>query len=291
LMALALSKNQGHCEGAFGVEDENNLLYEFLHRATRRMDRSSSHFIGRCKPWTGDLSSYVMASSWHQGITVSDGLLPAEKRHLLFGQVQLLPHQGNQAARTVLFLKLENWGLDSYYHISMHGLELVQAQANKRVPGSDDLPEMAKERVPANVLQAFGRIMSLAQGNQGALNVNVAMSSRGFILDPMTEAKKWGIAYMLSWVDEATTKGFLSRDQQAQFHQLLDGLDHPDKRTGREVYLTHAEIVRDIGAHTSPQAPPQPSGSIGSAQPLPPAPSVSATSASTQGKLPSTDEI
>ncbi|CRX37712.1 hypothetical protein [Estrella lausannensis] len=243
LMHIALKKGQGHEEGAFVIEDEGDLLYSFLMNAKAVGDRPSSHFIGRSPKWNG-VAKVVMASSAHQGIDILNGLLPTHKRHILFGKVdspQFLI--GNsQPPVQVLFLKLESfspYATTGYgYDFAMHGIELCAAQFNKKFkPGSDDLPEMAKERIPAQTLKQFGLIVdaltSLPQDVANALPLNEAKQM----------AKKWGVAYMHHFMRLVKQQGVELGDLDLMF----EALDHLDRRTGREVYITSNELLTFAG--------------------------------------------
>jgi len=204
LMRLAIDKGQGHEEGAFSIEDKNNCLYNYLLSAEGTGDRPSSHYIGRSPKWTG-ATKFVMQASAHKGVDVISEPLPNRKRHILFGKVDA-PHGGS-----LLFIKLEAYSpyvtTSGGYDLAMHGAELCIAQYNKLFyPGSDDLKEMAKERVPAKLLKEFSLHASLEEKKL---------------------AKIWGISYMAKFLGMALE---------------LNEHDHVEKRTGREVYLTLEEI-------------------------------------------------
>jgi hypothetical protein len=138
--------------------------------------------------------------------------LPNAKRHILFGKVE-----GPQ--NPILFLKLEAFSpyvtTSGGYDMVMHGAELCIAQYKKICsPGSDDLKEMAKERVPADLFKKFSAHASEEEKKL---------------------AKIWGISYMAKYPE-------LKLD--------LYEHDHVEKRTGREVYLTYEEIESALIKYT-----------------------------------------
>lgn len=244
LMQLALNKGQGHEEGAFVIEDHEDKLYHFLLKTKLTGDRPSSHFVGRSEPW-GGLSNVLMSSSRHQGIDILNGLLPASKRHILFGKVdspKFLTGEGAPPAQ-VLFIKLESFSpytTTGYgYDMTMHGAELCIAQYNKKFkPGSDDLPEMAKERIPAALLQQFYQLINaLEEKSKGSKELQEKLS--GLDLNSAKKmAKIWGISYMRHFIELMKRSAIEIEGPNIAFEEL----DHRDRRTGREVYLTYSEL-------------------------------------------------
>src|SRR5262249_9635052 len=129
------------------------------------------------------------------------------------------------------------------YDAAMHGVELVEAQYNKQFhPGSDDLPEMAKERVPSQVLTEFTKIVN-SLGNIKDF-IKDELAKQGVIdEDPIKAAKIYGIAYMNMFVNAADQQTILPEDYNSQpFYNALPSLDHMDTRTGREVYISKEEL-------------------------------------------------
>ncbi|CRX39261.1 hypothetical protein [Estrella lausannensis] len=252
LMKLAIDKKQGHDQGSFGIEDPQGRLYQFLLKAEGCGDRESSHYVGRSEATTG-ISTLVMKSSRHKGIDVVSGKLPADKRHLLFAQVDantppLHGDASSSAKEKILFIKLEDFSpfmTTAYgYDFAMHGAELAIAQYNKAfLPGSDDLPEMAKERVPAATVREFiAQVRNLDHVNLS--EINQKMTARGFAGEPEKAAKLYGIAYMTAFMQEAGNLAILPIEfDPSKFFASLPNLDHMDRRTGREVYLTADELI------------------------------------------------
>lgn len=252
LMQLAIEKKQGHDQGSFAIEDPQGLLYNFLLKAEGCGDRESSHYVGRSEATTG-MSTLIMKSSRHKGIDAASGKLPADKRHILFAQVDantpaMANEKGNFDKEKILFIKLEDFSpfmTTAYgYDFAMHGAELAVAQYNKAfLPGSDDKPEMAKERVPAATVKEFiAQVKNLDEVNLA--EINKKMAARGFTLDPEKAAKTYGIAYMTAFMEEAGQLTIYPVDfDPEKFIATLPNLDHMDKRTGREVYLTKDELI------------------------------------------------
>lgn len=245
LMDRALKKNQGHSEGAFALEDQDGKLYQFLCNVKGCGDRESSHYVGRGPYWNG-VSSAVFTSSAHKGFDAPNGELPAQKRHVLFGQVTQNPNSEEK----VLFVKLENYSpflTAGYgYDMTMHTGEFAHAQYKKVAqPGSDDLPEMAKERVPTAVLKAFvAMVDTLGQVEHMKQDAVDLMVAKGFSKDPIKDAKTYGIAYMTQFAEAAESLPMVPEDFTTRgFQASLPKLDHMDKRTGREVYLSYEELT------------------------------------------------
>lgn len=252
LMTLAIKKGQGHDQGSFGIEDPQGRLYNFLLKAEGCGDRESSHYVGRSEATTG-FSTMIMKSSRHKGVDVVSGKLPADKRHILFAQVDantpgVANSKGGFDKEKILFIKLEDFSpfmTTAYgYDFAMHGAELAVAQYNKAfLPGSDDLPEMAKERVPAATVKEFiAQVKNLDEVNLA--EINQKMAARGFTETPEKGAKLYGIAYMTAFMQEAGRLAIFPVELDVnKFFATLPNLDHMDKRTGREVYLTSAELI------------------------------------------------
>jgi hypothetical protein len=230
LMDAAISKKMGFREGTFVLEDPNNHIYTYL-QGCDSYERSSSHYVGR-------------SVGKHRGADViaCANLMPAGKRTLLFGQV--VGHPKKEAATSQLFIKPENFSADHSkgYDFFMHGWEFVNAQWNKIAhPGSDDLSYMRKERVPHAVLAQFNEIVNQSHP-QGDEKVKA---------NAKADAKKYGIAYMHSFVEELKKAPNSEKLQAAiaQFDELIKSYDHCELRTGREVYFT-AEEVNSLNPRT-----------------------------------------
>lgn len=250
LMFCAIEKGQGHTNGAFMIEDPQGLLYTYLVKSPGAGFRSSSHLVGR-SPDDDAMSTLVFKSAKHQGIDLPGAPLPAEKRTILFEQIDNASFLSD-LPRKLLFFKLEDYGtnLTSGYgkDAAMHGVELVHAQWNKAMhPGSDDLPEMRKERIPVSTLKAFNEVVK-------AVNADPFLKQKLMVRIPelfnMGQAprlaKLWGIAYMHRFVKELKVEvspGTPLATAVAQFEADIQEYDYPERRTGREVYFTSDELA------------------------------------------------
>ena len=168
--------------------------------------------------------------------------MPAEKRHILFGQVNTFSHKDK-----LLFIKLEDYSsfkTTAYgFDAVMHGAGLMQAQYNKQLlPGSDDLPEMSKERVPHQALTEFTKLVNCF-GKDLPL-VMSELEKQGCNQDPLEMAKLYGIAYMTLFVKAALKLPRLpAQINLDKFYNALPHLDHMDKRTGKEVYIAKEDLA------------------------------------------------
>ena len=252
LMSCAIQKGEGHEEGAFIIEDIHQYLYNFLLNSPGTKTRASSHFVGR-SPKDNSLSTVAFSSAKHHGVDVIKGL-PANKRTILFEMIDNPAFI--EGLSKVLFFKLENYSpflTTGYgYDALMHGYELIQAQYNKRFkPGSDDDPSMRKERVPAALLKDFATIIQFIKDNINDFGGREALE----ILDPNQElldldkanknAKLWGVMYMHQFLVKMKELPIYPNDFDNLIKPLEDEfgtLEYPEKRTGREVYLTIEEL-------------------------------------------------
>lgn len=246
LVSLAIEKKQGFEEGTFVIEDPKDRLYNFLLSSPIVYQRASSHYKER--------SSVIQL-----GVDIFNGKMPAHKRTLLFEKVHNPPYE--DMPEQVLFLKPENYSADIYnpkkaYDASMHLYEFAVTQYNKiYYPGSDDFPNMRKERVPAKELEEFFKqidILARYKSDAGTLEKWLAQIFNDKNLGPLKEnmsvqnikscAKKYGIAFMKRFVDniEAYGKNGGEIPSESKFSTLIDMIsqyDHPELRTGREVYI------------------------------------------------------
>lgn len=231
LMSLSLAKKEGYNQGTFVIEDEGNKLYNFLMKHPGLYPRDSSHFVNR-------------SPKKHQGIDVFKEPLPAMKRTLLFSQITNLDGQ------TRLYIKPENFSASPYqpYDFSMHAWEFAVAQYNKVAnPGSDDLPNMRKERVPAAILKEFNKIVEKIQEYKDnrifMINKTDSVLAKS-LSEAKADAKLYGIAFMKRYIDALDgNDAIIPADFDAtQFRTMINEYDHLDQRTGREVYLTQQEL-------------------------------------------------
>lgn len=215
LMYKAIEKQQGFDSGAFAIEDGNQRLYQFLLKSKASSPvyaRPSTHYANR-------------SPKKHHGIDVFDELMPAKKRTLLFSMAN------NEDGSQFLFIKPENFSAlispSTAFDVWMHTVELFAAQRNKLLyPGSDDEPNMRKERVPSAVLKDFEKLLNVQPGIDKT--------------EIRRKAKLYGITFMYRYVQNLDRE-YPEFDTQ-KFLSSLQEYDHLDKRTGREVYLTQPDL-------------------------------------------------
>ena len=238
LMSEALTKKQGFEEGAFIVEDKNNMVHEYMSGFSDVYRRPSSHFKGR-------------APDLQLGVDIPSGKLPASKRTILFEAIDNPGYA--DLPKKVLFIKPENYSAawTKPYDAGMHGYEFVEAQYNKVVhPGSDDLPNMRKERIPKAELNEFSKLVSALEssGDNNLLNAIFAGKDPGPLAGKLSfeNVKKmaglYGIAFMHRFLDNVDRyqnegKPLPANYNDSALRTMLATYDHVEKRTGREVYI------------------------------------------------------
>lgn len=182
LYAVALEKNQGFEEGTFIIEDTNFVLYNFLMNYIKRFNPSVTgtlqdpltHVSYNPFGYSRDSSHLNQTLYRHYGIDVRFGprggelpLLPADKRHILFGKVD--------QEKNLIFIKPENFGLYYLDGLIAHGLELGESKLRKVgvAQKSDDDITYRKERVPTQFLKDFDaalRESNIPDKERGELN-------------------------------------------------------------------------------------------------------------------------
>lgn len=189
--------------------------------------RNSSHF--------NHTKSFADQDFMHYGIDIrfkpsekpSSALLPANKRHILFGKTRTL--NGDIAT----FIKLENAGIYDVTSSLQHGLEFIESQVGKRITsGYYEQPSWRKERVPDSFIKFFTDIKnqsSLDWSQQDQENLTIFGLQKTF-----------------------NTIGALQHTHQTQegiaglyraYLQLLSGVfDYAYCRFGKEVILTQEEL-------------------------------------------------
>lgn len=244
LKYCAFKKKQAFYEGTFMIE-ESGKLNSFLLASPGTGERAASHFIGR-SPVNTKLSGYAMKSSLHHGVDVTNGLMPAQKRTILFELIEAFG--GDEKP---LFFKPENYSpfaMTAYgYDLMMHGWELAESLRKKRFEkGADDLAGMQKERVPDDAKDALqGLIKHIEANNSLYERLLAGLDQKIYNLkEAMNKAKLWGIAYMYAFVSGIENTNDIPQGFQAAaapLKAIIASLDHPGKRTGREVYITKEE--------------------------------------------------
>ncbi len=244
LKYCALQKNQGAHEWSFAIED--NSLYTFLMNSPDSYSRSSSHYIDR-SPVNNGYSSYVMKSSIHHGLDVINGQMPAEKRTILFELVDRF-----RSPKKLLFFKPENYGTRGLA-ILMHAGELGESVNKKsRAQGEDDLPGMQKERVPDLTKDKFTALLNHIGGNPNIYKPRIEQlaSVNPEIYDlnkAKNQAKLWGISYMHAFINGIKNQADCPLEFKSfaeEVENTWKSLDHLDKRTGREIYLSEEELKK-----------------------------------------------
>jgi hypothetical protein len=198
-MYLLEQKKSAFIEGTIVIEDADGYIFNFLNTENAHcpaVARMSSHFVRHSNSYD------------HKEIQNLGGMLPnTNHKTLLFGQIEL---QGKK----YLFLKPEK-NSTQWSELSLHGLEYVEAQYNKRFHhGFDDKEHFRKERIPHDVKVYFEKIVKDTK--------------------IIKEASWQGISYMKKYLDE---NAILYDSGVFQKHG-----DHLDIRIGREGILVKADL-------------------------------------------------
>ncbi|CAN5161318.1 hypothetical protein BH09DEP1_BH09DEP1_5230 [soil metagenome] len=252
LYALALEKNQGFEEGTFVIEDINFVLYNFLMGYVRRFgDPVTGQVIRQGKvninqPLRGTIEDPALNMSYnlfaypresshfkesqktfrHYGIDIRFGmsaelpLLPADKRHILFGKVD--------EAKQLIFIKPENFGIYYKDGFLYHGSEFIESVARKSgfTKRTDDDPMYRKERIPDQFIKDFD--VALRQAN--------IQDKQRAELEAILANKEKGIKAI--YFDDLMSKPAIQ-----ELEQKYRGLyDHLDMRIGREVIIRNQKL-------------------------------------------------
>ncbi|HUD02208.1 MAG TPA: hypothetical protein VMR37_07755 [Rhabdochlamydiaceae bacterium] len=246
LMHCALRKGQGFSEGTFVIE-ERGRLYSFLLSQHAYL-RASTHCVDRSPVNTG-WTSYFKKSSLHHGNDVPNGLMPAQKRTILFDLIDPL----NQNDITPLFFKPENYGTQGADLIG-HSKDYILTR--KLVKPEDDIPGIQKEIVPRVAKQAFSNLLKHIQANLPVYGPFLEKLDPA-IFDLSKASKKaalWGIAYMYAFMkglEEQPSCLASLHEAASPLLEVLRAYDNLDKRRGREVFLSEAEFNRFIAEEIS----------------------------------------
>jgi hypothetical protein len=252
LYALALDKNQGFEEGTFVIEDINFILYNFLWGYVRRFgDPVTGQMIRQVRvninqPLRGTIEDPVLNMSYnlfaypresshfkesqknfrHYGIDIRFGmsaelpLLPADKRHILFGKVD--------EAKQLIFIKPENFGI--YYKDGFlnHTYEFIESVARKSgfTKRNDDDAMYRKERIPDQFIKDFDAALrqeNVPDKNRAELIVRAQNIENG--------------------IKTIYFDGLMSKPAIQALEQKYRGLyDHLDMRIGREVIIRNQKL-------------------------------------------------
>lgn len=206
----------------------NSPIVTFKQPLTQTIQDPPLHWSNNPYGYPRESSHYHVSQRTfrHYGIDIRFGnsselpLLPASKRHILFGKID--------NDRQLLFIKPENYGL--YYKDGMlyHGVELVESKLRKFgvTPKSDDDPSYAKERIPAAFLNDFAievAASGLPNDRQKEL-INLAMQDN------------WGIKILYFDALLANERFQALEKKYAQLYK------HLRLRSGREVILTNQDL-------------------------------------------------
>jgi hypothetical protein len=239
----ALKKKQGAHEASFAIEIEpDSRIYHFLTSAPYSYQRPSSHYMGRSER-SRDYSSYLMASSQHHAVDVHNSPMPAKKRTILFELVDTM-----SGPKNLLFFRPENFGTRTYGDYAMHSLEFVESvQRKSGANGGDDASGMQKERIPDAAKKGFAALLQHLQQNRAIYDPILSKLPGIYDLTKALDfAKLYGIAFMFEFIRGIETQADCPREFKNfsdPVKKTWESLDHLDKRTGREIYLTPDELA------------------------------------------------
>lgn len=236
--ALAISKDQSFEEGTFLISDPNLQLYKFL--AELGQYRKSSHFNSYAK-----VTRKEYAVSSQMGLDLNN--LPAGKGTLLFGKIN---EDSKKPESDFMFIKPENYGVN-WFSFPLHAQEYLFAQLRKRLPtainplGTDDEEYYRKERIPADVANAYSNIIKEIEELSIEKNINFGIDFK----ENLKEAHGLGINFIYSQLPILLNLENLSENIKDELKVLKDLLesanlkyDNLELRFGREVILTQSDF-------------------------------------------------
>ncbi len=251
----AVQKGQKFDEGTFVIEDKNfniyNSLLDYIQKANTEITgithydkplmvsynpfgyaRRSTHFVDKQKefvPYGIDIRFGLEGTE--------EALLPAGKRHLLIGKLD--------TQKQLIYIKPENHGLYYKDGVPGHGHELALAQARKSPMiknlfsnwfnidlGSDDAENCRKERVPEKFLNEFAHAL-----------IREEILHPSVIIELHAMARHKGIQALFSPLAQRSQ----ALEQLRIRYEISFEYDHPEIRYGREVILTHDELLKACG--------------------------------------------
>jgi len=227
-MKCGIDKSEGYYEGTFMIEDPEDKIFNFLNSNGHAYVRKSSHLKGR-------------SSENHYGVDIFNQKMPAHKRTLLFARTTTLNN------RNILFLKPENFSADitQVADSVLHAKELIVSQYNKIFyPGSDDLSNMRKERVPVNVIKNFELIVNFIEKN-----------SETIFPELRENVTRWGISHMYRVAEEL--KKELSVEYQLQLKMFINYVKLTNflKDFNIKISLKNMQISKAINALVTSENP------------------------------------
>lgn len=254
LYDLALQKGQGFVEGTFVLEDTEFKLYNFLMAYTRRMNPEVKgthldpllHVSHNPFAYSRDASHYKHLKMQYRpyGIDIrfgadkkSEALLPAYKRHILFGKID--------EETNLFYLKIENFGIHTS-DVLDHAREFAAAQVGKNNICAGSIRTIAgwfgyaiptdsgdgnqKERIVPAFLEDFDEIVSAAE-----------MLTKDQKLMHMGYARIEGFKTLYNTSLTSAVHGIKTLAQKYENHPKK--YDHMRWRTGEEVIHSQNQWV------------------------------------------------
>jgi hypothetical protein len=260
--AVAIEKGQAFEQGTFVIQDNDHAIYNFLMNYVKMVNPA---ITGTLRDPASTISSNVyvysrLSSHFKQeqerfrhygidirypGYTIAQALLPAQKSHILFGDL------GNG----YIFIKMEDAGI-AFLSVAQHAIDYLLAQVRKPMVkyyletyapayiddlvnnyiGTDDDPNYRKERVPQDVLErSFGILEKGSLTPEQKLRITLQFTQQGI----------HGIINELK--NPACPLSAAQRKQLIDYLKELvatEGLDHQDIRYGKEVIISRNHIAR-----------------------------------------------
>jgi hypothetical protein len=220
LMATAAAQNKTFEEGAFIIKDPGYRIFNFLEKLPGAYQRTSSHL-------------YEVSPDRHHGFDIhwdNEFTLPANKGHILFTRIEF--------GEPSVFIKLENYGLRTYYDLAGHGAEFFWSVGMKILPqlfGADDAEGSYKERIPSLYIKEF---LDLIKEDPHVEAIKKAVGNH--------KGRGQGIGRMYRYVNSEIPPSFSQEQKQLleKFKEKLEkdfGTENLEFRIGREVRLTPAK--------------------------------------------------
>lgn len=259
LYSQAIENGQKFDEGTFVIEDlgwrVNNFLMTYVaiygnmvsgYKKQNRIEQPLTEtladpdlnmsFNGFAYPRESSHFKVSQKLFRHYGIDVRFGdsgelpLLPASKRHILFGKID----QNKQ----LLFIKPENYGIYYKDGFIYHGSEFIESNARKfgLTSKTDDDPSYAKERIPATFLKEF----------KAALAASGIPDKQQAELLALAKQDDYGIKIL--YYDDLLAKPAVQELEQ-KYSKLFN---HLKLRTGREVIITHQDLQKILRIDQQP---------------------------------------
>lgn len=244
-------KGNNFTEGTFLIEDIEFKLYNFLLAYVKNVNHNvkgtfedyplhvSYNPFGYCR----DCSHYPESKKSHRpyGIdmrfTESDGeleLLPAKKRHILFGIVD--------EKKQLMYIKIENYGLFWRDGLLMHAYEFFESKATKLgLTGHTDQEKgYRKERIPTEFVREVKEVLSgLDANSKKQYHINELLKS----ID--TEGIK--ALHRIYTAEFLRTNKDIMEKLAAIIEKYEAEYDHLHIRSGQEVIFNAQDLKRAAG--------------------------------------------